>query len=196
MKALPYEPWRTNTERGYNGIRVRTADELNNDIGFYDLRDGLTARGALDIVIDTQPEKVTGDKHKGYFPLFVNENFGLYVIKGKSAFYPSLVTNSSEKVEDSLKVSEANGSESEAEASEPNDQTKIYAAAMEILDDFITARRFNKESSFVNRKTLLSLIAAALAEKLQLSDVYARDIVDRLAKDDTGFIARLANVSR
>ena len=111
------------------------------------------------------------------------------MLKGKTTFQ----TSNDIKEGDSLEiVSKANG---EA-VSEPNDQAKIYAAAMGILDDFISTRRFNKESLFVNRKLLLSLIAEALVEKLGLNDVYANDIIDRLAKNDTAFVARLANVSR
>jgi putative DNA primase/helicase len=194
MKALPYESWRDMKGRGYNGIRVKTVDELNNDVCFYDLRDQLdAARAALVKLENTEPNSVmTYDGYNGYFPLFTYENFKLYVIKEKNTFQTSYDI----KEEDSLKiVSEANEARGEA-MSEPNDQMKIYAAAMGILDDFISARRFNKETSFVNRKLLLSLIAEGVSEKLGLSDVYANDIVDRLAKNDNGFIARLANVSR
>jgi putative DNA primase/helicase len=198
MQALPYEPWHTNKARGYTGIRVKTADEINNDAGFYDRRDELdAARAALDILENTPINKVmTSDVYNGYFPLITYENLKLYVIKGKSTFQTSHVTTSGVNKEDSLKVvSEASEANGEA-VSEPNDQAKIYAAAMGILDDFISARRFNKETSFVNRKLLLSLIAEGVSEKLELSDVYANDIIDRLAKNDTAFVARLANVSR
>ena len=112
------------------------------------------------------------------------------MLKGKTTFQ----TSNDIKEGDSLEIwSEATESNGEA-VSEPNDQANIYAAAMVILDYFISARRFNKETSFVNRKLLLSLIAEGVSEKLGLSDVYANDIVDRLAKNDTPFIARLANV--
>ena len=135
---------------------------------------------------------MTYDVYNGSFTLACNEKIKLYVLKGKTTFQTSNDIKEGDSLEIGSEATEANG---EA-VSEPNDQTKIYAAAMEILDDFITARRFNKESSFVNRKLMLSLIADGIVEKLQLSDSYAHDIVDQLARDDTGFIARLANVSR
>jgi putative DNA primase/helicase len=194
MRALPYEPWRDTKGRGYTGIRVKTADELNNDVCFYDLRDQLdAARAALVKLENTQPNSVmTYDVYNGSFTLACNEKIKLYALRGKTTFQTSNDIKEGDSLEIGSEATEANG---EA-VSEPNDQAKIYAAAMGILDDFISARRFNKESLFVNRKLLLSLIAEGVSEKLGLSDVYANDIVDRLAKNDNGFIARLANVSR
>jgi P4 family phage/plasmid primase-like protien len=68
MSALPYDTWHDRDGRGYVGIRIKTIKELDEDTGFYDVRD---ARAALETVLKTGVKPVTSDVCTA-IPLLIN----------------------------------------------------------------------------------------------------------------------------